>query len=297
MHPFHEQRGADAVASIFWDPLKTGLTSLQRRPDIFVAGLNAIDKGEDVWVVEMGHLMGLFDQPWLGIRPTKRIAMLRYCEFHRVESEQIVESAHFIDIPHFMAQAGQYPFPPETGITLVQPGPRTHDGLCLDPRDPSIGAATLATIDAMLADMSPQARSESPDPASHLRRTWVEDMVWWGPTGIGATYTVERYLKQHSTPFADALTKGYRFNGHIAKIAEGRCGGFFGWPNLTVANAGGYMGMPAGSGPADMRVVDMYRVEDGKIAENWIFIDLLHFLAMQGLDVLARMKAIQEGAG
>jgi hypothetical protein len=196
-----------------------------------------------------------------------------------------------------MAQAGQYPFPPETGVTLVQPGPRTHDGLCIEPRDPSTGAATLAAIDAMLADMSPEARSQSPDAASHLRRTWVEDMTWWGPTGIGATYTIERYLKQHSQPFANALTEGYRFNGHVAKIAEGSCGGFFGWPNLTVANAGGYLGMPAGPDPADMRVVDMYRVEDGKIAENWIFIDLLHFLAMQGLDVLARMEAIQEGAG
>lgn len=65
-----------------------------------------------------------------------------------------------------------------------------------------------------------------------------------------------------------------------------------GWPNLTVRNAGGYMGMPAGSAPADMRVIDMYRVEEGKLAENWIFIDLLHFLNMQGLDVLARLEAV-----
>ena len=36
--------------------------------------------------------------------------------------------------------------------------------------------------------------------------------------------------------------------------------------------------MTAGPGPADMRVVDMYRVQDGKLAENWIFIDILHYL-------------------
>ena len=53
-------------------------------------------------------------------------------------------------------------------------------------------------------------------------------------------------------------------------------------------NAGGYLGMTAGPGPANMRVVDMYRAQDGKLAENWIFIDILHYLAMQGLDVLGR---------
>lgn len=55
--------------------------------------------------------------------------------------------------------------------------------------------------------------------------------------------------------------------------------------------------MTAGPGPADMRVIDMYRVENGKLAENWIFIDILHFLAMQGLDVLTRMDAVQSGRG
>ena len=25
-----------------------------------------------------------------------------------------------------------------------------------------------------------------------LRRSWTEDMIWWGPAGIGATYTIER---------------------------------------------------------------------------------------------------------
>lgn len=57
------------------------------------------------------------------------------------------------------------------------------------------------------------------------------------------------------------------------------------------------MGMPAGAVPADMRVVDLYRVADGKLAENWIFIDLLHFFAMQGLDVLGRMTAIEDAGG
>jgi len=294
MHPFHEQEGPDAVADVFWTPLRKAVKRLQRRPDIFIAGLNAIDDFQSTWVVEMGHLMGLFDEPWLGIRPTLRIVMLRYCEFNRVEDGKIVETAMFCDIPHLMMQAGQNPFPPQTGAMLVQPGPRTHDGVCYDKQDPARGENALAVINGMLNSMRVRTREE--DPAWRLSLDWHDDMIWWGPAGIGATYTIERYLRQHSLPFRDALVD-YKFNGHIAKIAEHDFGGFFGWPNLTMRNAGGYLGMNAGPGLADMRVIDMYRVEDGKLAENWIFIDILHFLNMQGLDVLKRMEAVGAGGG
>ncbi|TYB83420.1 ester cyclase, partial [Maritimibacter fusiformis] len=150
MHPFHEQTGAEAVADMFWSPLKASFTRLQRRPDIFLAGRNEMDGFHSVWVVSMGHLMGLFDHPWLGIRPTGRITMLRYVEFNRVENGKITETAMFCDIPQVMVQAGQNPFPPQTGAHLVQPGPMTHEGLMWGAQDPAKGKATLDAINAML---------------------------------------------------------------------------------------------------------------------------------------------------
>ncbi len=293
MHPFHEQRGAEAVAQAFWSPFAASMTSLQRRPDIFMAGLNQIDGFKSVWVASMGHLMGLFDRPWLGIRPTGRIVMMRYAEFNRVEDGRITETAMFFDIPQVMIQAGQNPFPPQTGAHLVQPGPATHEGLMFGPQDPDKGTATLAAINAMLTDMGRADRSKGENGLpEELARSWNEDMIWWGPSGIGATYTIPRYVRQHAGPFREALSKGYRFNGHLCRLAEGHFGGFFGWANLTVLNSGGYMGMTAAPHPADMRVVDIYREENGKLTENWIFIDILHFLNMQGLDVLKRMQQV-----
>ena len=294
MHPFHEQHGAEAVAAVFWAPFLDAMTRVQRRPDIFAAGLNEMDGFQSVWVVTMGHLMGLFDRPWLGIRPSGRISMMRFAEFNRVEEDRIAETAMFFDIPQVMIQAGQNPFPPQTGAHLVQPGPMTHEGLMRERQDPALGVVTLAAINAMLGDMGRRERKPggSVDYAEELARTWHDDMIWWGPYGIGATYTIDRYIKQHAGPFRDALSDGYRFNGHLCRLAEGHFGGFFGWANLTLRNAGGYMGMTAGPGPADMRVVDMYREEGGKLAENWIFIDLLHYLNMQGLDVLGRMESL-----
>jgi hypothetical protein len=290
MHPFHEQRGAEAVAEVFWRPFLTAMSRVQRRPDIFMAGLNEIDGFKSVWVVSMGHLMTLFDRPFLGIRPTGRIGMLRYAEFNRVENDRICETAFFCDIPHLMIQAGQNPFPPQTGTYLVQPGPATHAGLMYDAQAPAAGVATLAAINAMLTDLG-KRNFDEPN-VNVLARTWNDDMIWWGPAGIGAAFTIERYERQHAAPFRAALNKEYKFNGHLCRLAEGSFGGFFGWANLTLINSGGYMGMTASPKPADMRVVDIYRAEGGKLAENWIFIDMLHFLNMQGLDILSRMESI-----
>ena len=290
MHPFHELHGPDDVARVFWAPLMKAMTHIQRRPDIFIAGLNEMDGFQGKWVIQMGHLMANFDKPWLGIRPTFKIIMLRFVEFNHVVDGRIVETCMHFDILHLMMQAGQWPLPPQTGAHLIQPGPATHEGLHYGQTDPALGKATLAAINAMLSN--PSSRIDGIDEETRLQRAWHYDMIWWGPAGIGASYTIERYIKQHCEPFDEALSKGYRFNGHICRLAEGNFGGFFGWANLTLQNSGNYLGMTAGPGPADMRVVDMYRHEEGKLAENWIFIDILNWLHMQGLDVLGRIKKL-----
>lgn len=287
MHPFHEQTGPEAIAATFWTPLRASLRHMQRRTDVFLAGANDCDDGQSVWVLAMGHLLGLFDEPFLGIQPTGRIAMLRFAEFSRVENGRITEQAFFCDLMHLMAQAGQYPLPKMTGAQLVQPGPMTHDGLLYAAQDPSEGAKTLARILSMAQAISDANAGKPLTPQEELAQDWHDDMLWWGPTGIGATYTIERYIAQHQQPFRRELSNRV-FNGHVARIAEGEYGGFFGWPNLTMMCTGPYLGLPATEKAADMRVVDVYRRAGDKLAENWIFIDLPHFLNQQGLDVFAR---------
>ena len=108
---------------------------MQRRMDLFIAGENKQEAG-GVWVASMGHLMGLFDHSWLGIPPTRKIAMFRYAEFLRIDEGKITDIAMFFDIPQLMMQAGLQPFPAQTGAQLVQPGPMTHDGLMFSDADP-----------------------------------------------------------------------------------------------------------------------------------------------------------------
>ncbi|MDB4053261.1 nuclear transport factor 2 family protein [Octadecabacter sp.] len=285
MHPFYERHGAADVARTFYAPLLTSLTRLQRREDIFFAGQNST--GDGVWVVSMGHLMGLFDAPWLGIKATRKMAFLRYCEFNRVEDGKIVETMLHVDIPHLMIQSGVNPFPNATAAHMVQPGPVTHDGLLMDQQPEAEGSATLAAINAMISDLGTWGLGLPLE--EELARTWHDDMIWWGPAGIGATYTIERYAKQHSGPFRAAFYDRSR-TGHVARLAEGHYGGFFGWPNFTAKHRG-FMGLPDNDVAAEFRIIDIYRRDGDKLAENWIFIDLLYWMQQQGDDVLARMAA------
>jgi hypothetical protein len=52
------------------------------------------------------------------------------------------------------------------------------------------------------------------------------------------------------------------------------------------------MGMPATGKRGDMRIIDIYRRAGSTLAENWVFIDLLHFWNQQGVDILARMEKL-----
>lgn len=285
-HPFNICNGPTEVYEKFWKPFKIAFTSLQRRQDILFAGRNQMDNFQSTWVVSMGHLVGLFDEPFLKIPPTQKMAFFRYCEFHKVASGKIVETAFYFDLPHLMMQAGLNVFPNQRGAQLVQPGPITHNGVLTNPQPTEESHRTLALMNAMIGDLGqwdmPMTLTQE------LRRTWHEDMIWWGPTGIGASYTIERYAKQHSKPFRAAFTERSPTQ-HLARLAEGAYGGFFGWPNFTAKLKAPFLGIEPSGVQSEFRVIDIYRRKGDKLSENWVFIDLPHWLLQHGRDILHSM--------
>ncbi|MBX2886496.1 MAG: ester cyclase [Granulosicoccus sp.] len=289
VHPFNEVTGPTQAAKVFWAPIKHSFAPLQRRQNIFMAGRNALNHNDSIWVVSMGHLLGLFDKPFLGIRPTRQGTMLRYAEFNCVSDGKIVASTLFLDIMNLMAQVRAEVMPPSTAATMVTPGPRTQDGLLFDNQPEDDGLKTLALYQRMINRLlSVDVHTTNTD----LSLDWTDDMIWWGPGGIGAPYTQSRYLEQHCVPFEQGLEWG-DFFGHTTEMAEGHYGGFFGWPTFDVRSRGGYIGLaPQSDKKVTMRVVDLYRREGDKLAENWNFIDHLHFLDQLGVDLIARQKCL-----
>ena len=290
VYPFREQKGTQDVAEKFWIPLKKSLKHIQRRQDIFIGGTNEIS-GEQ-WVMSMGHFMGLFDKDWMGVRFTGKMISLRYAEFSCIEDGKITKTGLFIDIIGFMQQAGVNPLPPQTGAYFVYPGPRNHDGLLFEDAPQEEGVKTLALVNKMVDDLSELNDSGAMGcPPEVLERSWSKEMIWYGPGGIGASYTIPRYQKQHQLPFRNNL-KDKKFNGHICRFAEGKFACFFGWPNLSNTPIGGFLGLPGGEIRADMQVVDVYCREGDKLSENWVLIDIPYWLKQQGLDIFERTEQI-----
>ena len=294
VYPFREQQGSQATADVFWSPLMTSLSRMQRRQDIFIGGTNEIS-GEQ-WVMSMGHFMGLFDADWMGVRATRKMINLRYAEFNCVENGKITKTGLFIDIIGMMQQAGVNPLPPQTGASFVYPGPRNHDGLLFDDAPEEEGVATLALVNQMVADLSALNDSGAMGcPPKVLEQSWSKDMIWYGPGGIGATYTIPRYQEQHQLPFRNNL-KDKKFNGHVCRFAEGNFACFFGWPNLSNTPIGGFLGLPGGEIRADMQVVDVYYRDGDKLSENWVLIDIPYWLKQQGLDIFERTSEDSESS-
>ena len=296
VYPFREITDTKQVCEQFWAPLKKSLSHLQRRQDIFIAGINEIDG--KTWVTSMGNFMGLFDEEWLHIRPTGKMINLRYVEFSCVENGKITQTGLFVDIIGFMLQAGLNPLPVQTGSFFIYPGPRDHNGLLFEDADESEGKKTLALVNKMVDDLS-ALNAGMGCPPEVLEKTWQKNMIWYGPAAIGASYTIPRYQQQHQLPFRNNL-KDKIFNGHVCRFAEGDFACFFGWPNLTNTPTGGFLGLPGGEVKADMQVVDVYYRVGDKLSENWVFIDIPYWLKQQGVDVLERTTLIsnpkKEGA-
>lgn len=290
VYPFRSLNGKENVIEQFWSPLLSSLTRMQRRQDIFIAGVNEI--GGEQWVMSMGNFMGLYDKAWLGIPPTGKIVNIRYAEFHCVVDDKITQTGLFIDLIGLMVQAGVNPLPPSTGVYYNYPGPRTHDGLLYNDAPFDDGVKTLELVNEMIDDLNELNQSGSMGcPPEVLEQTWHDDMIWYGPAGVGATYTIPRYQEQHQLPFRANLTDK-KFHGHVCRFAEGNYACFFGWPNLSNTPIGGWLGMPGGNVNAEMQVVDVYRRDGDKLAENWVLIDLPYWLKQQGLDVLERSAII-----
>jgi len=56
---------------------------------------------------------------------------------------------------------------------------------------------------------------------------------------------------------------------------------------------GGFLGLPEAATSSEMRVVDVYRRDGDKLAENWVIIDIPYYLKQQGLDVLKRLEELR----
>jgi predicted ester cyclase len=117
---------------------------------------------------------------------------------------------------------------------------------------------------------------------------WTEDMVWYGPAGIGTKRGLKDFQDSHQRPFLHAFSDKHATDE--VRIAEGDYVAAFGFQEAT--HTGNYLGIPASNKRVKIRYMDFWRVEGEKLAENWVLIDILDFLKQVGYDVEKVLKFI-----
>lgn len=273
-------------------PLVGAVPDIERRDTIVVCGT---DGGDNDWVGCGGYYTGAFLAPWLGIPATRRQVAIRFHEFFRVVDGKIVEAHLLWDLPHVMMQAGAWPMGPSLGHEWQVPGPSTQDGLLPRAADAELTSQSLRRVIGMLADMG--KHPQQPVEAMRLEHHWHPCFSWYGPSGIGTQRGVSGFRHGHQIPFLAALPDrrgGYKGEGHF--FAESNYVAVTGWPNMAMTVTGsGWLGIAPTGAEITMKSLDFWRIENDRIRENWVLIDLLDVWDQLGVDVLARMRELVDG--
>ncbi|MBU3034092.1 ester cyclase [Tritonibacter mobilis] len=288
-HPFGDLTGVED----FYDAVYAGLfkawPDLERRDTIVIAGPD--ESGND-WVGAGGYYTGVFTAPWLDIPPTGHQVSMRFHEFYRIVDGKVVEVQALWDIPEVMMQANAWPMAPSLGREWHVPGPSTQDGLVPGPYDTEKGAATCQHIIDMLEHLKKHPAQGGPE-VMEMERFWHPRMNWYGPSGIGTGRGIAGFRNWHQIPFLNGMPDRGQYvdeiNYHF--FGDGDYAAVTGWPNMiqTVTHDG-WLGIAPAGRKITMRSLDFWRLENGKIRENWVLVDLLDAYAQLGVDVFARLR-------
>lgn len=282
--PFEDLDGPDALYERAYRPLLAAVPDLERRDFILMAG----EANGDNWVGCGGHYMGVFEQPWLDIPPTRHAVAMRYHEFFRVANDKVVEMQALWDIPQVMMQAQAWPMTPSLGVEWLIPGPATQDGIITAPHDKSRAAASLQLVLDMLMALK---RSPQGVEKMELDRYWHPKMNWYGPAGIGTARRISGFRNWHQAPFLKAMPDRESVMDTVVFFGDGDYVGVTSWPGLQMTISGdGWLGIAPSNQTVTMRSLDFWRCEKGLIRENWVLVDLLDVYNQIGVDVFARMR-------
>lgn len=279
-HPIGRLDGIDAVEALFLGPLQRSFPDMERRDDILLVG----DFRGSRWVSATGYYFGIFAEDWLGIPATGRWAALRFGEVYRLDAGRIAEAFVLLDLPDLMRQAGVLPWRAGAGIEGFTPGPATHDGVRLSESPADETARSFDLVMAMLGPLFERDRV-----AMGMERFWSPNMMWYGPTLIGATRGLDGFFRDHTDSWIGAFPD-WQDALEAPFFADGPYACYAGWPSIRATHTGPLYGLGPTGRTVDIRVMDWWRREDGLLSENWVLLDFPDLFRQLGVDLFALMR-------
>ena len=193
-----------------------------------------------------------------------------------------------MDIPQLMIQANAWPMEPQRGVECV-PCPSTGDGVVTAPWDAAAADASVTAVWRMLHELK---QGDASTPGHGLGEHWHPNAPWYGPAGIGSA-------EGHDGIVSRSKSLSQRLSDNTRHLEDGVFFGdqdmvaFTGWPSGTAVHSGEFSRSGAHRTALCAQISDFWRVEDGRIRENWVMVDMLDLIAR--FDVLKRMNGNRRG--
>ena len=297
-YPINDITGPDNFYNMSYQKLHYAFPDLERRDYIVISGTT--QKNYD-WVGTCGIYCGTFVNSFLEIPATGHLAHIRYHEFYKFEDNKVTEIQAIWDIPELMMQANAWPMAPSLGREWCIPCPSTMDGISEEKADFKVSNHSLEHI-VNMANAMKRHPSEGGPELMELEKFWHPNMNWYGPAGIGSSRGIDGFRNWHQIPFLNAMPDRGKLTSYDKRdgrgegisyhfFAENEYVAVTGWPNMkqTITHDG-WMGIAPMNKVITLRSLDFWRLEKGKIRENWVLVDILDIYNQIGVDVLARVK-------
>lgn len=212
------------------------------------------------------------DHPWVVVHDL---------DFYLLEGDRIKINWCMVDVVNLFDQVGYHTLPP---------APMPMDGY--------LPARAMDGIPAPLSAMvSPEDTEESTKiwrasldedflGSSNAASFWADDIVWYGPGGIGTAHSKSEYQTHFLKPLHAAFS-----NVELATdllVCEGAyCGCHF---YLHGDHTGEWLGEKPTGKRIPLRIGAHAHIKDGKIVEGWLQIDIPLAFHHMGIDFYGRAK-------
>ena len=234
-------------------------------PDYHVA--NEIEVANGDWVAATGILTGTPQDDWLGVPATGKPIVMRFSDFWRIENGRLAENWVMVDNLGVMQQLAD---------REAKPWSPNFKQIHMTQAEPTSAQQNIDLVHRMIEPLNGH------DVEAH-DEFWTEDMLWRGPPGFGDIHGIAAFKKEVVQAFYTAFPD---FHGVIdIELADDH------WVAATGTVTGTHMGdwfnLPATGKRIEMRYSDFWRIESGKLAENWVMIDHVDVFRQLGVDPMA----------
>lgn len=109
---------------------------------------------------------------------------------------------------------------------------------------------------------------------------FAESFRWIGNAGCGFKRGLKEFQDNWQRPFQAAFSDKVCIDE--ARLVQGEWAAAFG--RQEAIHTGEFMGIAATGKRVEIRYMDFWKVEDGKIADNWVMVDFPYIMRQLGVD-------------